>query len=417
MSIKIANILNEADLATLRNYLVGGALTGAGAAAAIELTRKLRTEIAPTDDKLVEERRTVTIPGVKVAEEETIEGPTMTGTGLGMVGALGAGTGAYALVRNIVTEMERKRAAKELAQAQEEFAQTLTQHSGGAQQKKLAGDERRAQGWSETAMALPPALLATLMLASGAGVYGLLSEKGGKPGENPSVRDDLKPPKLRIRKDVDGDGTPDVEDTVNYNSKFAAIIDENRHTISRGLALDLCATAPHTDVARLVRSIRSVGDYNKFATLVADKGWFDAFSTQVPDAEDTKVASAGVSDTDILSATMLAFEPVTKMAFAIHAAADTANEDPTSMSSATQFPLDTVGALAKFASEVSIAEVLQQLMPGISQEAPVGQAQQELPTDIMQRAMPEGIQPPTGDAGGDISSGPTASEIKGTSNV
>ena len=415
---KIA-LLNDTDKETLRNYLVGGALTGGGLAAAIELIRNMRTESTPIDDDLIEERRQVTLPEIK---KVATEGPSILGPGAGMVLAGGAAVGSYALVRKLWTEIERRRALKELEEAQQEFGDSLSHHSGAEGQAKFAAtDERRAPTGTELMTGIPVGLLALLMLGSGAASYSLLKEKAGPAGEQIKLKDNAKPPQMVMRRDTDGDGTPDTEETVSYNDKLASITP----VLVRGMALDLCACHPNSDTARLVRQVADYAGYVKFASLVAAQGWFDTLEMVLDKHPQTKVANTqAITERDMLVATMLATEPMTKSAFALLAAADTAHADPTSFHAASQLSAPMQNALCKFAADVSTSEVLSHLMPGADTQAPAGE-QQQIPLELLMQLMGgagqqgEGQLPAGEEAQGDqagkddlVSGAPQASDIK-----
>ncbi len=352
--VKLA--LNETDMATIRNFLTGGALVGGSAGLVMELVRQLRSDARPITDDMVEERRQINLP-VKATKTATVgqpEAPSVVTPGLGLFAGVAGAGGAYALVRHLVVEAQKRRAQKELEDEQKLFNDTLDQEAAILQQKKTAAEAGgRSLSTTETIAGIPVALLATIMLASGAGTHALLSDRAGGIGPDKLTKP-TNGPKLVMKKDIDNDGEPDIQEELGYNVKQATY-----NVISRGIALDLCQTHPESDTARLVRSIRDLNTYNKFAAMVVSDGWESAVSSFIDGAKIASEPRVGV--VDIVMSTLLASGPATKIAFSILAAAEQNDYRPDDTAAAAFLPDDLRETLVKIAADMSMQQVLAEL--------------------------------------------------------
>ena len=184
----------------IKNYLIGGAALGGGAALLTSLINYMKHLKSNAEDSSADDDTLYVYKDAGVQEKSA----TWAATGVGIAGGTAAALGTYALINKLYTMFRAKEAQEELDKAQHVFLNAQgyrdindrkkkkadeAQDVEDGEQEKSASDEGRPASLLENVTAAPIALPLLLTLATGIVTNEVLKSK------YPTPKPKVKPPK------------------------------------------------------------------------------------------------------------------------------------------------------------------------------------------------------------------------------
>jgi hypothetical protein len=169
--------LSPTDRQLVMKYLLGGAGIGASVASLVTLRNQLQDVVdngikeRAKDDHVLKLR----LPGAPPKTQEELDKPASVGGALALSGAAVAGLGTYAVMRQVMQELKKRKLQKQLDAAQNQVLQ-LSQTEADAVNKDASAEDRKPMGLLEALTASPIALSILLGLGSAAATNHFLNK-------------------------------------------------------------------------------------------------------------------------------------------------------------------------------------------------------------------------------------------------
>lgn len=255
------SILSQRDKDLIRNYMVGGAAVGGGAALVTSLVNYLRHLNATKTDKDDD-----TLYVYRDNPEGQIKS-AVVGGGLALTGGLLSTIGAYALVKKLYSSMRKQEAQAELDNAQKAFLTSQGYKPADKKEiEKAASAAGKPMSVFEGVTSVPVALPLLLALGSGVVAHKMLDKAF------PTTKPKVKPPR---RVEII-DRPPVVEEKEEVIEKPAFVReDDGFEFLLRMLSLEKSASS---DVCNLVAAIAD-GELPAFKNAVDTIGYMNALDT------------------------------------------------------------------------------------------------------------------------------------------